>query len=466
MPAVFLLVAVHQRHGQVADHLARGRDNLDFLGEALLQREHLLRRLGLARRLVDDRHDHLDLAEGLLEVGAVVVLLVRVLHDLAQQQRVLADALHGLDQVRLEREVARLGYVVGAVVEDLFEVVVGRVQFVEQAAGCHVVAAVHRVDLEVLVQPHKHLAQLHHDRRALALLHEDVGQLLVNREQLRQVGEQRGHVALGEDVGLAQTLHVHVHHDLKVLDVVDLRVDELVHGVLPVHLGLAQLGQVHRAADACFVPALALHLRVGLRHRDVVQRLLAARVLYDRLGALVLVVRRARAAVLRLARVRTEAATHEVAVRRLEVRLRVTHERRGADPARHFGRVEKRGPGFLQRRHGSGGRLEHVENLLLALLALLRPRQEHLHRRLDLRQPRRHLLERLGHLLHHLAHLDRERLVDELDVLQLGVDRRDRLGHAPGHGVVHRLARDHVALDRGRRRHWRPALAVERGGRE
>ena len=61
-------------------------------------------------RLVDEGGHVAHDLDGLDEVGPVVVLLLGALDQLAQDERVLQDPLHGLDQDRTHVEARDLGF--------------------------------------------------------------------------------------------------------------------------------------------------------------------------------------------------------------------------------------------------------------------------------------------------------------------------------------------------------------------
>ena len=103
----------------------------------------------LAAALVDERDDLRDLGHGELEVLRVLVVSRQVLEDLAQQQRVLADALHRLDEVRGQVELGTLG-LLARFLEGLGELLVVAHQLLQQRCSRLLDRAVVRVQLEIV----------------------------------------------------------------------------------------------------------------------------------------------------------------------------------------------------------------------------------------------------------------------------------------------------------------------------
>ena len=127
------------------------------------------------------------------------------------------------------------------------------------------ITTIRRIHLEILNHLQKNIAHSRHNRRLCPSLLQLFQKLEIKRLNLHQVAKQALHVCLAHGLALAQTLHVHVNHDLKVVYIVGFAVDELVNAVLAAHFFLAESGNVDALGFVGFVPALGFDRRVRLR---------------------------------------------------------------------------------------------------------------------------------------------------------------------------------------------------------
>ena len=186
----------------------------------------LLLVLDAARGVVDEVHDVLDLLVRGVEVGGLL-LVARDLAQLAQQQRVLADALHGPHEEAVEAQLPALGHLLH-LGNELAEVAAALLQLLQQRRRLVKALAVLRVRLKLRRKHQKHLAGPVLPGRAL----ERVEKVPVHLVQHRHVAKKLLHRLGRHNPGLPERHLVHLHQHPQALHVRPLRRHDLLLDVL------------------------------------------------------------------------------------------------------------------------------------------------------------------------------------------------------------------------------------------
>mmetsp|Transcript_21924 Transcript_21924/g.85919 ORF Transcript_21924/g.85919 Transcript_21924/m.85919 type:complete len:307 (+) Transcript_21924:804-1724(+) len=232
LPLVLLLV-LHNRNRGIPKEPPRRRKNGGAAVDAVLNVDDLLLVLAHALSLVDVLDNATHFAHCVLEGLMVRVRRLRLLQELPQQQRILAEALHRLDQEVRQIHLPALGRH-SLALNYAAELRILLHEIPEPLVGSLLVNAVHCVQLEVGSEIVEEVADDDVHAALLGYARAEVGvELLVDVVYHFNVAEHLLYVCRRDASVLTNGLQEQLDDDLQVADVVLLGVDDLIQDLLP-----------------------------------------------------------------------------------------------------------------------------------------------------------------------------------------------------------------------------------------